>query len=168
VGLTALSVEIMTTASTSKRSAVSTSVLVPKMLFLTASPGFASIIGTCLCAAACRTTSGRYLRKRRSEAVGVGDVRDERDHHGGALQGLELALEIEYSVLVVVEDHDPRGSISHHLAADLRADAARGPRDEDDAALEEGLDRLRVELDRRPAKQVVEVDVAGLDGPVRR
>ena len=51
-GLTALSVEIITNASTPLSMASSTRVLVPKTLFLTASPGLASIIGTCLCAAA--------------------------------------------------------------------------------------------------------------------
>src|SRR3974377_1609609 len=56
VGLTALSVEIITKASTLARSASSTRVRVPKMLFLIASPGLISIIGTCLCAAAWNTT----------------------------------------------------------------------------------------------------------------
>ena len=52
LGLTALSVEIITKRSTPKRSAKSATIRVPMMLFLTASAAFHSIIGTCLCAAA--------------------------------------------------------------------------------------------------------------------
>jgi len=52
VGLTALSVEIMTKRRTPWRFAASETVLVPWMLFFTASPTLISIIGTCLCAAA--------------------------------------------------------------------------------------------------------------------
>ena len=37
----------------------------PKTLFFTASPGFHSIIGTCLCAAAWKTTSGAGRRRSR-------------------------------------------------------------------------------------------------------
>ena len=47
-GLTALSVEISTKAATPAWIDSSTSVRVPKTLFLTASPGLASISGTCL------------------------------------------------------------------------------------------------------------------------
>ena len=52
VGFTALSVEIMTKRSTCQASASVAMVRVPRMLFFTASPGFHSIIGTCLWAAA--------------------------------------------------------------------------------------------------------------------
>ena len=52
VGLTALSVEIITNLPAPKRSAASAMVMVPMTLFLTASPGLASIRGTCLWAAA--------------------------------------------------------------------------------------------------------------------
>jgi len=48
VGLTALSVDIMTKFSTAKRLAFSANILVPKMLLVTASIGLYSIIGTCL------------------------------------------------------------------------------------------------------------------------
>jgi hypothetical protein len=58
VGLTALSVETITNAFTPKAWASSETFLVPKTLFLMASPGFHSIIGTCLWAAAWKMTSG--------------------------------------------------------------------------------------------------------------
>lgn len=51
-GLTALSVEIMTIFSTPCRAQASATIRVPRTLFLIASPGFSSIMGTCLCAAA--------------------------------------------------------------------------------------------------------------------
>src|SRR5699024_3258090 len=47
-GLTALSVEIITKASTPAAFAASAKFFVPNILFLTASRGFFSIIGTCL------------------------------------------------------------------------------------------------------------------------
>ena len=58
-GLTALSVETMTKAAAWQAAAASATVLVPKTLFLMASPGLASIIGTCLWAAQWKTTWGR-------------------------------------------------------------------------------------------------------------
>ena len=52
VGLTALSVLIMTKFSAPYLSAALATACVPVMLFLMASPGFSSIKGTCLWAAA--------------------------------------------------------------------------------------------------------------------
>ena len=63
-GRTALSVEISTNDSTPNRPDISAISLVANTLFLTASSTFDSIIGTCLCAAACRTTCGRYVQLR--------------------------------------------------------------------------------------------------------
>ena len=58
VGLTALSVEIETNSRTPCRSASCARSFVPKTLFLIASAGFDSIIGTCLWAAAWKITAG--------------------------------------------------------------------------------------------------------------
>ena len=52
VGLTALSVEIITNLPTPYLSAIFATFHVPTTLFLTASFGLSSISGTCLCAAA--------------------------------------------------------------------------------------------------------------------
>ncbi len=52
VGLTALSVDIMTNRRTFHLSAACTTFQVPRTLFFTASFGLSSISGTCLCAAA--------------------------------------------------------------------------------------------------------------------
>ena len=57
-GFTALSVEMLTKRLTPKSIAVFATLYVPKMLFLTASFGLSSISGTCLCAAAWKTTVG--------------------------------------------------------------------------------------------------------------
>ena len=51
-GLTALSVDTITNALTRAWLAASATFLVPRILFFTASRGFNSIKGTCLCAAA--------------------------------------------------------------------------------------------------------------------
>ncbi len=61
VGLTALSVDINTNLFTPNSSAHCATLSVPNTLFLIASTGFVSIKGTCLCAAAWKTTEGLYL-----------------------------------------------------------------------------------------------------------
>ena len=58
VGLTALSVEIKMNRFVLYLSHAFTRLYVPNTLFLTASEGLFSINGTCLCAAAWKTTSG--------------------------------------------------------------------------------------------------------------
>ena len=58
VGLTALSVLTMTNAVAPTANAASATILVPKTLFLIASPGLSSIIGTCLWAAQWKMTCG--------------------------------------------------------------------------------------------------------------
>ena len=60
-GFAALSVETSTKRLAPNSTATSASVRVPSVLFRTASIGFASIIATCLYAAAWKTTPGRYL-----------------------------------------------------------------------------------------------------------
>ena len=62
-GCTALSVEMKTKFRTPNSSARSATHLVPLTLFCTASPMLHSISGTCLWAAAWKTTSGRYSWK---------------------------------------------------------------------------------------------------------
>ena len=63
LGFTALSVETITNFSTPCSCARSATFFVPKTLFFTASAGFHSIIGTCLWAAAWKTTLGRSVSK---------------------------------------------------------------------------------------------------------
>ena len=63
VGFTALSVLTSTNAATPIVADASATIFVPKTLFLMASHGFASIIGTCLCAAQWKTTCGRSASK---------------------------------------------------------------------------------------------------------
>ena len=58
VGLTALSVEIITKRSTPNSLDTRARLWVPNTLFLTASQGLCSMSGTCLCAAAWKTTAG--------------------------------------------------------------------------------------------------------------
>ena len=62
-GWTALSVEMKTKFRTPNSWAISAMVLVPPTLLRIASPTFISIKGTCLCAAAWKTTSGRNCVK---------------------------------------------------------------------------------------------------------
>ena len=59
VGFTALSVEIITKRVDAAAAAGSARHRVPSTLFFTASHGFSSMSGTCLCAAAWKTMSGR-------------------------------------------------------------------------------------------------------------
>src|SRR5436190_1092916 len=62
-GFTALSVDTRTKRLASNSTATSATVRVTSELLRTASSGFASISGTCLYAAAWKTTAGRYLSK---------------------------------------------------------------------------------------------------------
>ena len=62
-GYTALSVEMSTMRSTPWRPQDSEMQRVPNTLFCTASLTFTSIMGTCLCAAAWKTTLGRCSLK---------------------------------------------------------------------------------------------------------
>ena len=124
VGRTALSVEIMTNASTPERTASSTTVRVPKTLFLIASPGLASIIGTCLWAAAWRITSGRHSLESGTKARRVPDRSDQGNHLGVRGQWVELSLEVEQTVLAMVEKNEPFGLESQYLATELRANAS--------------------------------------------
>ena len=63
LGFAALSVETSTKRLAPNSTATSAIVRVPSVLLRTASIGFASIIATCLYAAAWKTTPGRYLAK---------------------------------------------------------------------------------------------------------
>src|SRR5437588_12992067 len=63
LGFTALSVEIITNSPTPEDAAASARVFVPKTLFFIASPGFHSITGTCLWAAAWKTQWGLAASK---------------------------------------------------------------------------------------------------------
>ena len=79
VGLTALSLEIKTKRSTPNSSAAFAVIHVPLTLFVTASQGFSSIIGTCLwaaawkmvCGASRRSTSARRVRSVTSPTIGL-------------------------------------------------------------------------------------------------
>ena len=62
-GFAALSVETSTKRFAPYSTATSATTRVPSVLFRTASSGLASIIATCLYAAAWKTTPGRYLSK---------------------------------------------------------------------------------------------------------
>jgi hypothetical protein len=66
VGLTALSEEIRTKRSAAQARAASAIERVPKRLLFRAWAGWSSMSGTCLWAAAWKTTCGRRSRHRRS------------------------------------------------------------------------------------------------------
>ena len=163
VGLTALSVEIITNASTPQRMASSTRVRVPKTLFLTASPGLASIIGTCLCAAAWKTTSGRCRAKtvrRRAASVMLATQGTISVCPGRSPQ---LALEEEQAVLGVVEQDQPPGRNARTWRQISEPMLPAAPVTRTTRPWRKPADRLAVELDRLAAEQVMDVDVAGPD-----
>ena len=78
-GFAALSVETSTKRPTPCSIACATSVRVPSVLLRTASTGFASIIATCLYAAAWKTTPGRCSAKHLAQLHGVLHVGDDGD-----------------------------------------------------------------------------------------
>ncbi len=159
VGRTALSVEIRTKASTPSSPASSPSVRVPRMLFLIASAGFASIIGTCLWAAAWRTTCGRYVSKiERIRAVSPMSATSgmDRELRKGAAQ---LLIDFEERELGALDQQQLRRPETRDLAGQLRADGAAGAGDHHRPIRQEMPDLLLVELDWLSPEQVLDLDV---------
>ncbi len=78
VGLTALSVEIITIARTPWARQASATWRVPSTLVRMPSHGLASTIGTCFSAAAWNTSSGRSAAITSLDAAAVAHVADER------------------------------------------------------------------------------------------
>ena len=133
-GFAALSVETSTNRFAPYSTATSASVLVPSVLLRTASIGFASIIATCLYAAAWKTTPGRYLSKTCAHLHAILDVGDDGDAGEEAALADELPVDLEQSRLGVVDQHEPGGPEAGELAAELGADRAAGARDHHDLA----------------------------------
>ena len=142
--------------------ASSASTFVPRTLFRTDSSGLASMRGTCLYAAAWKTTAGRWRSKSRRifaasfTSASAGTVERYR-----ALV-LELAVDLDERVLGVVDEHDLLRSERGDLAAELRADGAAGAGHEDGRARDVRGDRRNVELDCLAAEDVLHLDLAEL------
>ena len=140
---TALSVETRTNRFAPKSTAMSATVRVTSVLLRTASSGFASISGTCLYAAAWKTTAGPVLLE---DLAHLGRVPGVGEDGGGRVELAlvhELALDLEETRLTVVHEHQPRRPHARDLAAQLRPDRAAGARDEHDLAGEVAGDRGR-------------------------
>ena len=159
-GCTALSVEMKTKFRTPNSSARSATHLVPPTLFWTASPMLHSISGTCLWAAAWKTTSGRYSWKS-CRIRGWSVTLAMQVYNAVAVRmACKPALDLEDAVLAAADQHQRAGIEAQHLAADFRADAPAGAGDHDRAALEELADHLGVQLDGGAPQQVADFDVA--------
>ena len=130
------------------------------MLFWIASPMLPSISGTCLWAAAWKTTSGRNCWKScRIRAWSV-MLAMQVCSVGGRAQACELAFDLEDAVFAAAHQHQRLRIESQHLPADLRADAAPGAGDHHRAAFQQLADHLGVQLHRGAAEQVADFDVA--------
>ena len=130
-----------------------------RTLFLIASPGFHSIIGTCLWAAACKTMSGEAM-KDLLHANLVADVGHAGNHvHAGIILD-QLAVNMKQAVLGVLDQQQAVGLEPADGAAQLRADAAAGAGDEDFAAIDKSGDGLEVEFHRFAAQQILDGHVA--------
>ena len=130
VGATALSVEISTKRCVPCRSAAVATMCVPKTLFVIASTALSSMSGTCLCAAACSTTSGlNVLNTDSIRSASRTSAMIDVVGTCGKLPPYEL-LDVEDAVLAVPEQHQPVWLRVRDLPAQLRADGAAGPGDE--------------------------------------
>ena len=103
---------------------ISTITRVARTLFFTACIGFVSSIGTCLYAAAWKTTSGGYRSKTCAHLRRVAAVGEHRDHRGEVPLVDELALHLVERRLRLVDEDEPLRAELDDLAAQLRADRA--------------------------------------------
>jgi hypothetical protein len=155
LGRTALSVEIRTNASTPCSPASRPRDLGARTLLRTASPGLDSISGTCLWAAAWKTTSGtpcsNTARSRSSSPTsptrGTIQVR---------ATGAELAVDVEQRELRALVEQQVGGPEAGDLAGELGADRAAGAGDHHAAAGQEAFERLLVErTGSRPSRSSI-------------
>ena len=72
----------------------------------------------------------------------------------------QVVLQLIGGIFRDVEQHEPRGPVACDLAAQLRADGAAAARNEDGLAVQELGDMGIVQPHRRPAQQVVDLDLA--------
>ena len=136
----------------------------PRTLFLTASHGFSSISGTCLCAAAWKTISGWCCREHGVDARRVGDVADDRDaapNGGFAVVAARCGSRAGCSRSARTSRSDAGFSVAiwRHSSEPIEPPApvtiTRRPRDQ-------LLERPAVEADRRARQQVLDRQVADL------
>ena len=159
----------MTNSCTAYSSANSASCCVPRTLFLIASPGLYSIIGTCLCAAAWNTMLGRCSRKIcssrwrsvMSQMQGMIVVSDLSKRNSCSTRNRLFSSSLS-------QQQRAKGAELEHLPADFRADASTASRDHDGAAGDQGADGVAIEFHRSTAEKVVDVDVAQLQAVVAR
>ena len=95
--------------------------------------------------------AGQHLR----QLVGVLDVHQRRGPRHTRMRVGQLRLDLEESPLVAVQQHQERRLHPRHLPADLRPNAAAGPRHQHPPAAERGANRPGVEPHRLPPQQVL-------------
>ena len=119
--------------------------------------GGCSSTGTCLWAAAWKTTSGRYRLKTSTTAERSVMSTSACSHwHGNGGRGV-----VQVGLVVVQEDQEVRVELGH-LAADLRSDGSAGPGDQHPPALERASHRGQVDGHRLAAQQVLDPGLPGL------
>ena len=132
----------------------------PRTLFLIASLGFASISGTCLCAAAWKMTCGmcswRSMRIRASSQTSA--TRAATSTSGW--RAAQLAVHLEERELGPLDEQELLRTETGDLPGELRADRAAGAGDHDALARQERPDLRLVEIDRLASQQVLDLDVA--------
>ena len=97
-----------------------------------------------------RAVGGEDLVKTAAVSHGA----NECDKVEGGVFVFQLQLDVIGVILVDIEDDELLGIVSGNLAADLAADGAAASRDEDDLALEEGVDFIHADLDGLTAEKV--------------
>ena len=130
-GCTALSVEMNTKRSTRRGgSRPRARCACPARWCAPPRAGWLSRSGTCLWAAAWKTTSGPVAREHLGDALGVADVGEQLDR--GA-SGNVAASVVQVRLVVVEQQEEPTGLHVGDLPRDLRADRPAGAGDQDPA-----------------------------------
>ena len=158
-GETALSDEISTKRAVPTRTAASRRRAVPMMLFVTASSGFASMSGTCLCAAAWKTTAGRTRSNssRIRPPSRMSAMTDCRSSPGNTRRSSASMSKMLFSPWP--DEHEAARLRHRDLTAELRADRAARARDEHDLIDDVVEDRMLVPH-RLAFQEVGDLDVA--------
>src|SRR5271157_3394389 len=102
---------------------------------------------------------GPVFSESGAKAGRIRDRSDQGNHLGVRGQCVEFSLEVEQTVLAMVEQNEPSGLVSQHLATELRANASCGSGDQNDPASEEVTDRLSIEVDWIAVEKIVNIHI---------
>ena len=165
-GDTALSVDTSTNRFAPASPAAAATIRVATALLRTASIGFSSISGTCLYAAAWKTTPGRCSWNTSLIRTASRDVREHRRGAREVSLLLELAADLEQRVLGVLDQDQPPRRHARDLAAELRPDRPARAGHEHGLAGQVRADPVDLDAHGLAPQHVLDLDLAHLPDEV--